>query len=84
VKRETSDANSTIRGIVGLGLDHQDHEVRITRADQMLLCGGSQETHERMQDTAIYFNEELRRRGKRLEETSPEEVVDLLQRASDR
>ncbi|MFO0877074.1 MAG: hypothetical protein U0840_06840 [Gemmataceae bacterium] len=84
MKRETSDANCTIRGIVGFGLDHQDDEVRITRADQVLLYGGSQETHAHMQDTAIYFNEELRRRGKRLEETSPEEVVDLLRRASDR
>jgi hypothetical protein len=40
--------------------------------------GGSAETHERMQDVAIRFDEKLKGRGKRLEDASPEEALDLL------
>ena len=31
-----------------------------------------------MQDTAMRFDERLREKGKRLEDTSPQEVADLL------
>lgn len=64
-------------GFVGVGLDG-DGEQRITRSEHFFLLGGSQETHERMQDTAIRFSEELNRRGKRLPETPIEEVIDIL------
>lgn len=72
-----------ILGIVGLGLDGADGETRVTRNENFLLVGGSQETHERMQDASIRFNEALEARGKRLEETEPEEALDLLRDAMD-
>lgn len=65
-------------GFVGVGLDNTDGESRITRADHFILLGGSEETHERMQDTAIKFNEALKNRKKRLADTSVEEVVDIF------
>jgi hypothetical protein len=71
-------------GLLGVGLDQTDNHKRITKADDILLVGGSPETHERMQDVAIHFAESLKDRGKRLQDASPEEVVDLLQRAMDR
>jgi hypothetical protein len=71
-------------GILGVGLDDQDEHRRITRAEDVLLVGGSQETHERMQDVAITFNEALKERGKRLAEAEPHEVFDLLCRALER
>lgn len=73
-----------IAGILGLGLDNQDEHQRITRADDVVVVGGSQETHERMQDAAIRFNESLKDRGKRLQDASVAEVIDLLHRALDR
>jgi hypothetical protein len=73
-----------IAGIVGVGLDNQDGHQRLTRSDDILLVGGSAETHEQMQDTAIRFGEELKRRGKTLSEASPEEALDLLRRSMDR
>lgn len=70
-------------GLLGVGLDNKDEHKRITRSDEMLLVGGSQETHEKMQDVAIRFGESLKKRGKTLPETTLEEVVDLLHKATD-
>ena len=67
-----------ILGFLGVGLDNKDDHQRLTRSDNFLLVGGSADTHERMQDTAIRFDEKLRKRGKKLQETSPEEAIDLL------
>lgn len=67
-----------ILGFIGVGLDNKDDHQRLTRSDNFLLVGGSADTHERMQDTAIRFDEKLRKRGKKLQETSPEEAIDLL------
>lgn len=70
-------------GFLGVGLDNQDGEHRITRSEHFFLIGGSESTHERMQDTAIRFSESLRRKGKQLHETTVEEVVDLLHDAQE-
>lgn len=53
----------------------------MTQTDEMVLVGGSESTHERMQETAIRFSEELERRGKALPETSVREAMDLLREA---
>jgi hypothetical protein len=70
-------------GLVGVGLDNEDGHKRITRSEEFLLVGGSQETHEHMQDIAIRFSESLKDRGKRLPETPVDEVIELLHKASD-
>ena len=67
-----------IVGFLGVGLDNKDEHQRLTRSENFLLVGGSAETHERMQDTAIRFGEALRKRGKTLREASTEEALDLL------
>jgi hypothetical protein len=68
-------------GFLGVGLDSKDGHQRITHSEHFFLVGGSHETHERMQDTAIQFGEALERRGKRLRDASAEEAVDLLREA---
>ena len=68
-------------GFLGVGLDNKDGHKRVTQSEMFLLVGGSEETHEQMQDTAIRFEESLRQRGKRLEETSADEAADLLREA---
>ena len=73
----------TIGGFLGVGLDNTDGHHRRTRSEHFLLVGGSAETHERMQDTAIRFGEALRKRGKTLHETSTEEALDLLRESLD-
>ena len=64
--------------LLGLGLDNKDGHVRVTQGENFSLFSGSAETHEQMQARCIKLNEKLARKGKRLEETSREEVRDLL------
>jgi hypothetical protein len=81
-KRPTkTKAKPAVAGILGVGLDAEDGEKRITRTEEMVLVGGSADTHEQMQETAIKFGEELEKRGKKLPEASVREVIDLLREA---
>lgn len=66
------------RLLLGLGLDDSDGHVRITSGPNFRLLGGSEPTHERMQETCMRFNETLRRRGKTLDEIGPEEARAIL------
>jgi hypothetical protein len=81
VSRSDQRNKEQIVGFLGVGLDNKDGHQRITRSEQFLLVGGSEETHERMQDTAIRFEQDLRQRGKRLQDTSTKEAVELLHKA---
>ncbi len=63
--------------MLGLGLDCSDGHVRATRGTNYLLVGGSEETHERMQELAVKFNEELDRRDKRLEDLGGKEFQEI-------
>jgi len=71
-------------GLIGVGLDNQDGHNRVTQGEEFLLVGGSEETHENMQDVAIHVIESLKNKGKRLQDAEFHEVVDLVQRALDR
>jgi hypothetical protein len=62
--------------LLGVGLDSDGHK-RVTKGDNFLLAGGSQETHEEMTEKAIKINEKLNARGKQLEEVSREEFEDI-------
>ena len=79
--KRDDDHERHVRGFLGVGLDNDDGEKRVTRSEHFFLVGGSEETHERMQDTAIRFGEKLKDRGKTLHEASAEEALDLLREA---
>lgn len=66
--------------LLGLGLDNDDGHHRQTRGENFQLIGGSSQTHERMQESAIKMNEELDRRGKRLEDVDGREFLDIAQK----
>ena len=63
--------------LLGLAFDHHDGHTRLTRGKNFVLCGGSQETHAVMQETAVRINEHLDKQGKRLEEVSLGELRDI-------
>jgi len=63
--------------LLGIGHDNSDGHVRITWGENYRLFGGSEETHEVMQETAVKFNEKLRDRGKHLEDISKREFRDI-------
>ena len=64
--------------LLGVGLDSDGHK-RITTGPNFALVGGSEETHERMTETAIKINEKLKARGKALETVSRDEFDDIAQ-----
>ncbi len=65
-------------GFLGVGLDNKDGHQRLTRSEHFVLMGGSAETHEKMQETAIKFDEALENKGKTLEEASVEEIIEIF------
>jgi hypothetical protein len=68
--------------LLGLGLDCKDGHKRITQADKFSILGGSEETHDRMTETLLKTMEDLSIKGKALEETSQEEISDLISKNS--
>ena len=82
--RKTKEKTTETVGLIGVGLDNQDGHKRVTQGEEFLLVGGSEETHERMQDVAIHVTEALKTKGKRLQDACVEEVFDLVQRAMER
>ena len=70
--------------LLGLGLDNDDGHKRLTRAEKFSVVGGSEETHERLTETLIKTFEDLKVKGKELEDTETEELTDLLQRNTPR
>lgn len=65
--------------LLGIGLDGDGHK-RVTQAEKFSLIGGIEETHELMTETVIKTFEDLKRRGKELEEASPAELSDILRK----
>ena len=63
--------------LLGLGLDNKDGHVRVTRGENFHLLGGSEETHESMQEKCVKFNEKLKGRGKQLADLNRDEFRDL-------
>jgi hypothetical protein len=66
-----------VSGLLGVGLDSRDGHRRITKGDDFLLLGGSQETHERMTDIVLRMRERLKRTGRSFGQLSPREFEDL-------
>jgi hypothetical protein len=64
--------------LLGLGLDKpQDEQIRMTRGENFQLLGGTKDTHGMMQETAIRFNEELKKKKKNLETLSNHEFQEI-------
>lgn len=62
--------------ILGLGLDSDGH-FRYTKGENFHLVGGTKTTHEVLQEKAIKINEQLKKKGKALEEVSKDEFRDI-------
>lgn len=67
--------------LVGVGFDNKDGHIRMTKGNNFFLAGGSEETHEHMTETAVKFNEKLDSKGKRIEDLTREEFVDVIMEA---
>ena len=65
--------------LLGLGLDNDDGHLRMTRGKNFHLIGGSQDTHDAMQEKCIKFNEKLDIKGKQLENLDSEEFLEMAE-----
>jgi hypothetical protein len=65
--------------LLGLGLDCKDGHVRVTKGKNFRLYGGSEETHEIMQEKAIKFNEQLDKRRKSLDTINEQELREIAE-----
>ncbi len=66
--------------LLGLGFDNKDGHRRVTRGENFRLYGGSRDTHSLMQEKAIKFNEQLRQKGKTLDEISRPEFREIAEK----
>jgi hypothetical protein len=63
--------------LLGLAFDAKDGQTRLTHGRNFFLLGGSHETHAVMQETAVKVNEQLDKRGKRLEDVSISDLCNI-------
>ena len=70
--------------LLGVGLDNEDGHKRLTSAEQFTIVGGSDETHGRMTETVIKTFEELKARGKKLQAVEPQELAEIIHKATPR
>jgi len=80
---KAANARRKSASILGVGLDTDDGQVRLTRGKNFALVGGSEQTHAVMQETAVKINEHIDREGKRLEDLTAAEVREICQHVGD-
>ena len=68
--------------LLGVGLDNHDGHKRVTTGEKFLVVGGSEETHERMTETVVKTFEELKQRGKPLEDVETKELSEIIHRST--
>jgi hypothetical protein len=66
--------------LLGIGLDNEDGHKRLTRAEKFSVVGGSEETHDRMTETLIKTFEDLKTKGKELEDTQTCELAEIIEK----
>ena len=69
--------------LLGVAFDNDDGHTRLTKGKNFVLCGGSQETHGVMQETAVKINEHLDKRGKRLEDVPLNDLREICRDVSE-
>ena len=72
-------AHSRVSGLLGVGFDHQDGQIRITQAEDYQIFMGSGETHRILQDVCRKIDEHIAASGRPLNDYTPEEFMELMQ-----
>jgi hypothetical protein len=64
--------------LMGVGFDAEDGHVRITKGEHYDVFMGSDESNEYIQQLIKKIEDELRKKGMRLDDLSPEEFYDFV------
>ncbi len=68
-----ADRRISQRILMGIGLDKDGH-ARITKGEEYVLLGGSEDTHGKMQDGVERFRDTLKKMGTNLQRATSEEM----------
>lgn len=63
--------------LFGVGFDNKDGHIRITHGENYRIYGGSENTHNYIFEKVTKFNEQLDKKGKKLESISENEFIDI-------
>jgi len=76
--RDSEEKPLGLRGMLGVGVDNRDGHKRVTKGPRYYLVGGSKDTHERMQEFAMKFDEKVKERDKCWEEINGKEFKEIV------
>ena len=65
-------------GLLGVGFDSEDEQIRITQADNYQIIMGSGESHQALQKICRTVNERINQSGRVLSDYTPEEFMKLM------
>lgn len=66
-------------GLLGVGFDRDDEQIRITQADNYQIFMGSSESHQALQKICRMIEERIQQSGRVLSDYTPEEFMKLMQ-----
>lgn len=66
-------------GLLGVGFDTSDEQIRITQTDQYHVLMGSGETHRELQKICRHIEESIKTSGRVLSDYTPEEFMEMVQ-----
>lgn len=65
-------------GLLGVGFDHQDQQIRITQAENYQVLMGSHESHCELQKICSEIEATVQSSGRELTDYTPEEFMELI------
>jgi len=69
---------SRVVGLLGVGFDHKDGQIRITKADDYKVIMGSHDSHQALQKICFKIKKEITASGRILSDYTPEEFMELV------
>jgi len=66
-------------GLLGVGFDHEDGHIRVTKSDHSQVVMGSSESHKILQNMCLEIEEAVRLSGRELNDYTPEELMKLVE-----
>jgi len=71
-----------IIGLLGVGFDREDEQIRITQAENYKIIMGSSESHQALQKMCSQIDQYIKTSGRVLSDYTPEEFMELMQEMS--
>jgi len=66
-------------GLLGVGLDHNDKQIRITRSQNYQIFMGSNPSHQALQKICSKIDKTIQSSNRVLSDYTPEEFIELMQ-----